>query len=268
MKMRVIQVMYVQQSTHLGCHEPRDHLQEVEDPAGDSFRSASGHAAVSSSGQGIGTAAAPDLARPVMPGSTPAATSSARAPMASQLHQDPTRMSASSRLEAVLADLDSRNSDAHGALSDGGQLHSRAATPGSQTPSASPTPAAYGVTAGLALGVTPSIASVAAHRPSASGVSDIDDRAAGVMHADRVPDMSAADREAVRQQGQALRRHVAVLHNMQQRETAASMCAACAAIQDLIDSAPDAKQCASSASWSWVLSCVLLRCRAAAKTFA
>ena len=58
--------------------------------------------------------------------------------------------------------------------------------------------------------------------------------------------MSAADREAARQQGQALRKHVAVLHNMQQRETAASMCAACAAIRELIINAPDAKQCAAT----------------------
>lgn len=209
--------------------------------------STSEHAAGGSSAHGSVTAAAPDTPQPVMPGSTSAAAMSARAPPALQLHRDPTHMSASSRLEAVLADLDAHGSDVRGVPSDGGQMHARAGTPGSQTPSASPTPAGYGISAGLALGVTPSGASATVHRPSASGASSVDGGGAGSMqHADRGTEMSAADREAARQQGQALRRHVAVLHNMQQRETAASMCAACAAIQALIDAAPDAKQCGAS----------------------
>ena len=85
------------------------------------------------------------------------------------------------------------------------------------------------------MGVTPSAGSVAGGQggfsPSpASGQREESDR----------------DREAQRQEGQELRKQVAVLHNVQQRGTAESMCAACAAIQAMVERNADAKQYASA----------------------
>ena len=42
---------------------------------------------------------------------------------------------------------------------------------------------------------------------------------------------------------QELRKHLVVLHNVQNQGTGPSMCAACAAIQSLIQDKPEAKQC-------------------------
>lgn len=41
---------------------------------------------------------------------------------------------------------------------------------------------------------------------------------------------------------QELRKHLVVLHNVQNQGTGPSMCAACAAIQSLIQDKPEAKQ--------------------------
>lgn len=49
---------------------------------------------------------------------------------------------------------------------------------------------------------------------------------------------------ADRQYVQELRKHLVVLHNVQNQGTGPSMCAACAAIQSLIQDKPEAKQCA------------------------
>lgn len=49
-----------------------------------------------------------------------------------------------------------------------------------------------------------------------------------------------------KQNVQELRKHLVVLHNVQNQGTGPSMCAACAAIQNLIQDKPEAKQCPSS----------------------
>lgn len=45
---------------------------------------------------------------------------------------------------------------------------------------------------------------------------------------------------------QELRKHLVVLHNVQNQGTGPSMCAACGAIQSLIQDKPEAKQCVLS----------------------
>ena len=218
-------------------------MQAVDDPAGEpaAHSSAAGGAddaytARSASQTGAaGAAGAPGVVS-LAPNATPTLAS------VIHTHGAPSQISGAARLDAVLADLPA-SGQGGGAFAGGGggagfdvSATTRPPTPSSQTSAhTAATPAGgLGVSAGLALGVTPSAGSVAGgaggFSPSPGGQREESDR----------------DREAQRQEGQELRKQVAVLHNVQQRGTAESMCAACAAIQAMVERNADAKQCASA----------------------
>lgn len=138
-------------------------------------------------------------------------------------HGAPSTVPPAARLEAVLSDLVSRNAHASPAALDAASSH--AGTPLSSSPSPLPGDAsALRVSAGLALGVAGS-ATPSPERGRAGG----------------------AESERARQSQEELRRLVAVLHNTQQRDTAAALGEACRSIQLMVESNPDAKQCAAPA---------------------
>lgn len=141
------------------------------------------------------------------------------------------------RLDTVLSDLVSRSAPGmHG--DDTGMPSPGMPSPGDSLAAAdsrAPSPVGShvsggavlggGVTVGLAYGmsVTPSVAA------SVAAASD------------------TGDAESTRQDLQELRRHLAVLNNVQQAGTAEGMCAACDAIQSLVTEKHEAKQCAPAA---------------------
>jgi hypothetical protein len=202
-------------------------MQEVDDPAGEAAQAGtSGRVTPDDAPQPHRAHRTPELDSARADG-TAAGTAHATQTLASVIHTHgaPSTMTGAERLDAVLGDLVQR----HHNISPGGpadpseasQTGTHPPTPGSQLSElTSTTPGGgMGVTAGLALGVTGAGASPGGKR-------------------------EGTDREMARQEVQDLQRHVAVLHNVQQRGTSESMCAACSAVQAMVERNAEAKQCA------------------------
>lgn len=150
-------------------------------------------------------------------------------------------MSPAERLESVLSDLVNRtgrgiHGEDVGMPSPGGES---AAAADSRAPSPVGSHVSGGgllgggVAVGLAYGMTASSSVAASVAASETG-----------------------DAEAARQDMQELRRHLAVLQNVQQAGTAGGMCEACAAIQALMKEKPEVKQCAALPLRSAAAPCV------------
>lgn len=153
-------------------------------------------------------------------------------------------MSPAERLECVLSDLVNRSG--HGIHGEDIGMPSPGGDSAAAADSRAPSPVGShvsgggvlggGVAVGLAYGMTATPSMAASVAASESG-----------------------DAETARQDMQELRRHLAVLQNVQQAGTAGGMCEGCRAIQALMKEKPQVKQCARLPPHSAARPCVGFR---------